>query len=368
MAVALTVANVRGAHLRAMTLWAIGSYCQFVAWMFYALRGEGVPELASALVGFSALSAGYALQFAAVVEFSGRRMRYWILGACFVLGVLMHASIFFVEPDDQRLRIIAASFDVSAWLTVSCVALLLYANDRERVSYWLTGAFFGAAAMVNAYRGLDTMFGAAPTQNLFTVNLTQTVAFGSAYVAMLGTSLGFILMTKERADAEILRIASTDALTGLLNRRTFEEAARRELARMARTNADICALMCDLDLFKGVNDTYGHPVGDLVLANFARVLRDGLRPFDIVGRYGGEEFLVLLPGTNIADALTIAERIRVATGQSSVRTGRALVTCSVSIGVTYAQAPDATLETIVKRADDALYAAKAAGRNCVRTM
>jgi diguanylate cyclase (GGDEF)-like protein len=174
-------------------------------------------------------------------------------------------------------------------------------------------------------------------------------------------------MTKERADNELIRTAATDALTGLPNRRSFIESAQRELHRADRQHLQTSVLMLDLDHFKEVNDTYGHPVGDLVLASFARALLSTLRPFDVVGRYGGEEFCVLLPGTGIDEAVSIAERIRLVTSNTLVETRTATVEYTVSTGVVQAPADDVSLGDLVDRADRALYQAKASGRNCVRS-
>ena len=174
-------------------------------------------------------------------------------------------------------------------------------------------------------------------------------------------------MTKERADSELIRTAATDSLTGLSNRRSFIESAERELHRAERQHLQTSVLMLDLDHFKGVNDTYGHPVGDLVLGSFARVLRSTLRPFDVVGRYGGEEFCVLLPGTGIDEAVAIAERIRLVTSSIRVETRTSTVAYTVSTGVVQAAPEDVSLGDLVDRADRALYQAKAGGRNCVRS-
>jgi diguanylate cyclase (GGDEF)-like protein len=123
--------------------------------------------------------------------------------------------------------------------------------------------------------------------------------------------------------------------------------------------------MLDLDHFKEVNDTYGHRAGDLVLASFAGVLQASLRPFDVVGRYGGEEFCVLLPGTDIGEATSIAERIRLTTSQTPVHARAATITYTVSTGVVQAPPRAISLDDLVDRADRALYQAKAGGRNCV---
>jgi diguanylate cyclase (GGDEF)-like protein len=166
--------------------------------------------------------------------------------------------------------------------------------------------------------------------------------------------------------------AVTDEKTGLLNTAGWHESAVREHARAQRRGAagDFAVLMIDLDHFKRINDTYGHLTGDDVLAAVAVAISGSVRQGDTVGRFGGEEFVVLLPGIGRADVLAIAERVRVAVGELTVviSTGTGTVRVSglsVSIGV--ARHPDAgpTLDDVLRTADAALYRAKEAGRNRV---
>ena len=169
------------------------------------------------------------------------------------------------------------------------------------------------------------------------------------------------------AKNEILeKLALTDPLTGLANRRAFQEALEAELARVARHGRPAAVLLLDLDHFKAVNDTWGHAVGDEVLAGFAQILRRGCRRGDLAARIGGEEFALLLPATGLAPALAVGERIRRATEWRPL--GRsAQVPVTVSVGVASTEglpAPPDTLE-LVPRADAALYRAKGEGRNRV---
>ena len=162
-------------------------------------------------------------------------------------------------------------------------------------------------------------------------------------------------------NAALDRMSRVDALTGLFNRRHLEEELRRQGSTARRHGTPLAALLLDIDHFKRVNDTYGHPAGDLVLQEFGRRLQGHLRAGDVAGRWGGEEFLVLLPGTDRAAALTVAERIRAATSEAPVVTDGMpiLVTVSGGCAVGWPDGPD----ELVSRADAALYAAKAAGRN-----
>ncbi len=168
-------------------------------------------------------------------------------------------------------------------------------------------------------------------------------------------------------EADLIRLATTDALTGLYNRRFFLQQVDHEIAR-ARRNQEmpLALVMLDLDLFKDVNDTWGHLQGDRVLQALAWVLVDTARKTDITGRLGGEEFAVLLPETDADHARVLAERLRLHIAEALATVEGIPVNQTASLGVTLLQAEDQRPEDLLARADKALYRAKREGRNCVR--
>ena len=159
---------------------------------------------------------------------------------------------------------------------------------------------------------------------------------------------------------ELARLAHTDPLTGLMNRRHFRLLADQEFSRAARTHEQLFMMMLDIDHFKQVNDTHGHDVGDQALIAIAGVLKNGIRDMDILARWGGEEFLVLLPETNMEGAARIAERIRQQVSQ--IKLPKIPEGLTISIGLCEA-VPGMELKTVTNLADRALYQAKANGRN-----
>lgn len=165
--------------------------------------------------------------------------------------------------------------------------------------------------------------------------------------------------------AKVEELAVTDALTGLYVRRHFIERAREEIARSKRHGLACTLLMTDLDLFKEKNDTYGHLVGDLVLKDVARLLQRNLREVDLIARYGGEEFIILLIETPADQAMPIVQRLRQLVEVHPIRVYDELLSQTVSIGVAGFPGDAQTLELLTERADQALYAAKHAGRNRV---
>ncbi len=175
----------------------------------------------------------------------------------------------------------------------------------------------------------------------------------------------------EEKRQELLQLSRTDGLTGLVNRRHFDERLAAEFARSDRYRAPLSCFLLDIDHFKKVNDTWGHPFGDVVLREVAAVARRALRDVDVLARYGGEEFVALLPETSPEEAWRAAERVRL--GVEAMRLtaqtdrGAELVRCTVSIGVsTFPGDTVESAETLVHAADECLYAAKEDGRNQVR--
>jgi diguanylate cyclase (GGDEF)-like protein len=181
-------------------------------------------------------------------------------------------------------------------------------------------------------------------------------------VVILGTAL--CLNKLSEYERRLLVQSMTDSLTGLLNRRSFMDLSSKEETRARRHGDPFSVLMLDIDHFKKINDTYGHPVGDLAIKALAEVCSNALRPHDILARYGGEEFVLTLPHTPTEGARTVAERIREAVQKIEVPSEQGPVKFTVSIGVSTYESGQA-FDQIVERADKALYVSKQSGRNRV---
>lgn len=179
----------------------------------------------------------------------------------------------------------------------------------------------------------------------------------------IGFGAAWRIRGRQKRDAFISE-ARTDMLTGLRNRRAFDEDLGRQFAQRQRQGGHFSLIMIDIDQFKAFNDAHGHLSGDLALRSVAQALSAALREMDIVCRYGGDEFAVICPGSNLHEAAVGAERVRQAVSEHAVslKQGDALVT--VSLGVAQVVSPEIA-EGLIQRADEALYAAKHAGRNRV---
>jgi two-component system cell cycle response regulator len=163
-----------------------------------------------------------------------------------------------------------------------------------------------------------------------------------------------------------MQMAVIDELTGLYNRRYFERHLSMSLAKAKEQNREMAIMLLDIDFFKSVNDTHGHDIGDAVLKEFALRLQRNIRGVDLACRFGGEEFVVLMPDTDMRQAVHVAERVRLATAQHGFKVGAEYpLDVTVSVGMAFNEFETDTPETVIKRADIALYAAKRAGRNRV---
>ena len=170
-------------------------------------------------------------------------------------------------------------------------------------------------------------------------------------------------MREEIEKRRLMERAIKDHLTKLYNRFYFEEEGNRELERARRYGYPLSLIMLDLDNFKQINDRYGHQKGDEVLIKFADVIRKNIRRTDMPVRYGGEEFLILLPHTNLEEAAKVAERIRESFSKVVFREGSEAFRLTVSAGVASCEPEDCALENLLHKADKALYQAKREGKN-----
>lgn len=198
-----------------------------------------------------------------------------------------------------------------------------------------------------------------PAYGIFSYSPLQAIYLASFAFGVLLLGISAILLSAEQLRNEMAKLLKFDALTGALTRRTAFEYGEAELARSSRSGSVFSVLLMDLDHFKEINDKYGHQKGDVVLTEFVQRVEQVLRRPSVIGRYGGEEFIVLLPDTTKEKAVQVAERI-----QSHLRAHAGQTKVTASIGVaSFAQAQGDTLDTMIGRADTALYAAKNNGRN-----
>jgi diguanylate cyclase (GGDEF)-like protein len=220
-----------------------------------------------------------------------------------------------------------------------------------------------ASYLIDAY---STLTGETGQNGIPKIASVFGIIYFESIIFALGTSVFILALVKERNEAASITAARTDSLTGIANRATFRATAQRLLERCRRDAAPVAVMMFDLDRFKAINDRHGHAVGDAVIQKFCAVTAALLRPNDIFGRMGGEEFAVALPGSSIEAASVRAERIRASFAENCRFIGNHQVNATVSGGVSVSMNVEETLDALLELSDMALYSAKTDGRNRIK--
>jgi diguanylate cyclase (GGDEF)-like protein len=345
-----------------MGKWAVAILLETLVWLVADARGT-FPDLITIVIAHGLQAASYAMMLAAICEFQQRRAPNWQYFAPVAVTLVMAAIL----VDDIRGRFIWGSL-IFIFQLLFIARALLSGQDIRDVRAWRL--LFGGAVMlmvVMSLRVVTALAGhgeIAQITNNAALQPVQVMAFVAVMAASLLGSIGFVLMVKERSDREIMLLAMTDSLTQIPNRRALMEQSEHALAR--RSGLPLALLMIDVDHFKRINDVHGHPAGDEVLRKVAVRLRERVRGQDMLGRYGGEEFCVIVPDTDISGALRLAESLRETIVSTPFSTECGELSISVSIGIAFCSANvTRALKDVLAEADSALYTAKKTGRNKV---
>lgn len=344
-------------HIRGLGDWAAASSVWLLASFLFGCRGQ-LPASWAMVLANSLLLQGAIFYCMGCRRFYGH-VRQWRLWAAVLLAETLAFSWFtYARPSfGMQLVVITASMLGTYGATLY---FLLRHGDR-RLPQHLVELVLGLHMAVLVLR-LVTASAGHSGDNLLQPSLYQNLYVGSYVLTVLLLTVGAVLMASDRLTREMEYLASHDPLTQALNRRALAQRGAQELSRSQRHGHALALMMIDLDHFKQVNDHHGHLHGDAVLQHFARQAKAQLRRADTLGRWGGEEFMVLLPETNQAQAQATAARIHAALAQ-----GHAL-DCRLSIGLATWQAGEDSLDAMIARADAALYQAKEQGRNRTCTL
>lgn len=344
-----------------LSTWAIAKQCQAAAWLILYFRGSGVvPDPVSIPLGYSVLFVGVALEAGAMWEAAERplwrRLTLWLLIISIALFVACYAI------DEAGLRTVASSLILGGFYLSCAAALALgWRNASMLRRFLVTGT--ALLALLVAARGVLVLT-MPEGWGWISSNLLQLWSSAAFYLLMLLNGFGYLLLSREQVQQELERLAVVDALTDVPNRRGFFIALAPWLSLARRPGVPTALVLFDLDQFKRVNDSYGHPAGDTALRAVVEVCKRHLRDSDQLGRLVGVEFAILLPRTGLPEAALVAERMRAAIEANPVKSERAMIALTASFGVTTIRPDDSTI-SLFKRADQALAAAKAAGRNRV---
>ena len=348
--------------IMALGLWG-SAYLMGSAAMALFLASGLTPDISSLLTMANVLwITAHGIMWTAARSFEGRRtpLVWTLAGALIFIAACQFES--FATSLAARMMFTSAA---SGIYLVLCAVEIWRASDRELVSRWpaivlllVNGAMFlGRVPFVHA---LPYPAGVLPSDPAwFPTGVFELLFFTFCMSVLL------VNMAKERAELQERQHSLLDPLTGIANRRAFFEQGERLLRRTTAEGYPSALLLFDLDRFKEVNDTFGHQAGDRVLSEFCRVAQPMLRPGDLFGRFGGEEFGCLIAAVSIGEALAVAERIRTAFAAAPLDLGSAQRRVTVSVGVAMSNEAGRGLHGLFAAADRALYRAKAKGRDRV---
>jgi len=364
MAAAMYGIHIAGMRERCLIDWAwsgLASGGGFLIGHLLQTVDVPVPTWTVATVANALIALGHGMLLIGVQRYLGRSCWTGLVLAA-VAAMLVSGFLFPELRESLRLRVIFHSTWYAVVDTYAGILLLAAARDDLRRFHW------AVAVVLLAYAAFLWMrIGYA----LYTTTLTtsfvqdpfQAATFLFAMMFGFAIAIALTLMMFREKQVELLRLAESDPLTGMHNRLSMDKAVAREIETMRRDGSTLGVMILDIDHFKAINDEYGHEVGDRALKEVACRIRDEVRGDDKVFRYGGEEFLVLLPGTEGGRLDAVAERLRAAVGRGTVDVGGRKIPISASIGATEFHFERESWEACLKRADDAMYRAKRAGRD-----
>ena len=344
--------------------WAAALLVNAIGHLLIMLRGL-IPDVLSIVVGNLMLSSVFVGMIAAVYQFQGRPVRWPLLLAPPLL-VLVFVSVFI---DNFPARVSFVGLVIGLQAVWALLAALSHRHATVGRGQWLLVAGLLLEAVVLGVRALVAISTHSEATNILQSSALQTLTFLATFSVVLVSSVGFVFMSRDRADENNRVLAALDPLTGVANRRSLIAALDRDMARAQRMREPMALMMVDIDHFKDVNDQYGHPAGDRVLCSVVNVLRQRVRAQDLVGRYGGEEFMVLLPDTGLTGAQQLARALCKAVEESRCPADGVPgpgIAVTVSIGVFGGRLESGdSWDMLIAAADRALYQAKNNGRNRV---
>jgi diguanylate cyclase (GGDEF)-like protein/PAS domain S-box-containing protein len=287
---------------------------------------------------------------------SEERHRALIRNASDIVGILDRDGAFIYEGSSARNVLGYRTSELVGRSLTSLVAPEQAAETRR----FLDSILQEAGAQITFELGVRHSDGTWRDFEVIAKNLVEEPAIGGVVINLRDITERKLLM------AALEKLSETDPLTGALNRRGFLKLAERDTERLRRAGGPLSVIMIDIDHFKRVNDAYGHAAGDLVLATVADECRAQIRAGDLLARFGGEEFIVLMTDCPPEAAHEIVERLRGAIAAASLRTIKGEVSVTASFGIATVDAGTIDLETAIRLSDEALYEAKNAGRNCIK--
>jgi diguanylate cyclase (GGDEF)-like protein len=349
---------------RGVGIYAIGTVLSALGFLVFPLRSfisDQILLLNLRFFGNLLITAAQIMYTIGIAKFVGKKIYHLVLFA--VCSTFLITQIYFIYiKDDYTIRNLSTVLSVTIFHTLAVYYLLINPDRALLTSSLFTAITFIIQIGVSILRVF--LVPLTGTKSFMQTSIINILTFGTIFLFDYLRNSGFIMMVNQKLHHDLKTLATTDYLTKALNRRAIEQYLQHEIGRFERSQIPFSLILIDVDKFKSINDNYGHNTGDIVLQHLVNTLKKSLRSQDLVSRWGGEEFLILLPNTNIDTASIIAERLRI-TVQSNPA-GDELIYYTISLGVgTFETAYINSLNLFFIAIDQALYQAKTNGRNQV---
>lgn len=315
-----------------------------------------LPDFLTIVIANTLTITSTGLFYIAISRFLGQKYsKTFVISILTLLALLLVYFRYII--DNIGIRIIVASFSGTLFVVAIAYQLWKVRHLPYRFSMRLTAIPFIIYGLMLAIRSVATIF--SPPKAIFANTTVESASYLLLFVISFLWTIGFILMVSQRLQIDLTKLATIDSLTQISNRHATQIFLDKEVSRTQRNKGKFSILLIDLDNFKLVNDKYGHAIGDFVLIKTAQIFLSIIRKQDVVGRWGGDEFLIILPDTTIENAEILAERLRSEIFAAEFKDLNDSMKITLSLGIASSN-PSESMDVILKKADDALYMAKAA--------
>lgn len=363
MGIIILVTTQTYPHIKGVTKWAWGCGAQSIAWMLIYLGGQ-IHLFFSNVVAYTLLLLSMVLFYQALSNFKEKHFSKRIFYPLIAVAFLLFVTFTFIYPS-SILRVITIAL-IGSVLAFLCSFLLIFKDGfSSKISEQIMGFGFFVIGLSPVVTLLSIFLNVFEFTSILPRGIIQNVNFAFIFVALLILTSSFMLMINDKFMSEILRLATMDSLTEVYNRAAMEKLIDKEIDRSKRYELPMSLLLLDLDHFKKVNDTYGHQVGDFALKKLVETITKVLRDPDSLGRFGGEEFLILLPETDLVNGNIVAERVRDIVEKTPINAGTKTFNITISIGLATLNHETDDFQELFRRTDLGLYKAKQTGRNRV---
>jgi len=345
---------------RGVFIYTIGTILSALTFFFYLIRWFYPEFLILRFLGNVIIVMARIFYFIGIARFVQKDEYYVFWSLVIFLSILSQAYFTYIDSS-----FVFRNLELLTAIIITQILSILYLTSNKKESF-TTSAYFTAFILLLdtvslSFRAIVLPF--SGIKHLFHPNMVNTITFFSVLIADQLRNSGFIMMVIQRLQGDLKAQANIDFLTKTFNRRAIQEQLSNEELKYYKMGKTFSVVLLDIDRFKSINDNYGHDGGDIVLKHLSEVLKQNLRKRDILGRWGGEEFIVILPDTPIDRALIVAERLRKSVESNPAANG--LIQHTISLGVATFMQHGQTMKKLIKNVDTALYQAKKTGRNKV---